>query len=163
MRPVPAEGGEPPEQDPESSAQLLEMSDQRLAVDTAAVSVTLPDGKTIAGKIIKTQTVIDSGSDGGGTEPTTKIEVIVAVDDEQALVGLGRASMRIGFTASQRENVLTVPVAALLALAEGGYGVEVVDGSSTRVVAVETGLFADGRVEVSGTGFASGLTVGMPS
>jgi hypothetical protein len=54
-------------------------------------------------------------------------------------------------------------VAALLALAEGGYGVEVVDGASTRIVAVETGLFAGGQVEVSGGGLAEGTVVGVPS
>jgi hypothetical protein len=59
--------------------------------------------------------------------------------------------------------VLTVPVAALLALAEGGYGVQVVTGTATRIVAVRTGLFAAGRVEVSGDGLTEGMTVGMPS
>ena len=60
-------------------------------------------------------------------------------------------------------DVLTVPVAALVALAEGGYGLQVVDGATSRFVAVETGLFASGRVEVSGAGVAEGATVGMPS
>jgi multidrug efflux system membrane fusion protein len=59
--------------------------------------------------------------------------------------------------------VLTVPVAALLALSEGGYGVQVVEGTGTRIVAVETGLFADGRVEISGSGIAAGTNVGVPS
>jgi hypothetical protein len=54
-------------------------------------------------------------------------------------------------------------VAALLALAEGGYGVEIVSGSTSRIVAVETGLFADGRVEVAGADLTEGMTVGMPS
>jgi multidrug efflux system membrane fusion protein len=65
--------------------------------------------------------------------------------------------------AGEREDVLTVPVAALLALREGGYGVEVVEGTSTRIVAVDTGLFAGGRVEVTGEGLTEGMTVGMPS
>jgi hypothetical protein len=38
-----------------------------------------------------------------------------------------------------------------------------VEGTGTRIVAVETGLFADGRVEVSGGGIAAGQTVGVPS
>jgi multidrug efflux pump subunit AcrA (membrane-fusion protein) len=67
------------------------------------------------------------------------------------------------FIASERKNVLTVPVAALLALAEGGYGVQVVDGATTRIVTVETGLFADGKVEITGGGLTPGTTVGMPS
>jgi hypothetical protein len=38
-----------------------------------------------------------------------------------------------------------------------------VDATTTRIVAVKTGLFASGRVEVSGDGLTEGMTVGMPS
>jgi hypothetical protein len=38
-----------------------------------------------------------------------------------------------------------------------------VDGAATRTVAVETGLFADGRVEITGEGIAAGTKVGMPA
>ena len=59
--------------------------------------------------------------------------------------------------------MLPVPVAALLALAEGGYGVQVVEGSTSRIVPVETGLFAGGRVEIAGDGVREGMTVGVPT
>jgi peptidoglycan hydrolase-like protein with peptidoglycan-binding domain len=139
----------------------LDVSDQRLAVKDAAVTVTLPDGKTVPGKIANTRTVIKPAE--GQNPAGTKIEVTVTVDDEKVLVGLDQASLDVGFTASKRENVLTVPVAALLALAEGGYGVQVVDGTTTRIMAVQTGLFAAGKVEVSGDGLTEGLTVGVPA
>jgi multidrug efflux system membrane fusion protein len=54
-------------------------------------------------------------------------------------------------------------VSALLALAEGGYGLQLVEGGGTRYIAVQTGLFADGRVEVSGSGLTAGMRVGVPS
>jgi len=38
-----------------------------------------------------------------------------------------------------------VPVGALVALAEGGYGVQVIEGSTARYIAVKTGMFAGGR------------------
>jgi peptidoglycan hydrolase-like protein with peptidoglycan-binding domain len=139
----------------------LKVSDQRLAVQAAAVSVTLPDGKSVPGKITKTATVIQPAE--GQNPAATKIEVTVVVDDETALAGLDQATLDVGFTASKREGVLAVPVAALLALAEGGYGVQIVDGTSTRIVAVRTGLFASGRVEVSGDGLSEGMTVGVPA
>jgi peptidoglycan hydrolase-like protein with peptidoglycan-binding domain len=139
----------------------LEVADQRLARKGAGVTVTLPDGKTARGKITKAELVIKPAE---GQEPAgTVVEASIAVDDAKAVAGLDQATVDVGFTASQRENVLTVPVAALLALAEGGYGVQVVDGTATRIVAVETGMFATGRVEVSGDGIAEGTTVGMPS
>jgi peptidoglycan hydrolase-like protein with peptidoglycan-binding domain len=139
----------------------LAVSDQRLATVGATVSAKLPDGKTIPGKITRTQTVIQPAE--GQNPATTKIQVTVSFADGTALAGLDEATVQVGFTASRRANVLTVPVAALLALAEGGYGVQVVDGSSSRIVAVQTGLFASGRVEVSGDGLAEGTTVGMPA
>jgi peptidoglycan hydrolase-like protein with peptidoglycan-binding domain len=139
----------------------LNVADQRLAKTGSRVTLKLPDGKTVPGKIIRTLTVIKPAE--GNTAARTVIRVTVAADSEDSLAGLDQATVDIAFTASQRERVLTVPVAALLALAEGGYGVQVVDGDSSRVVAVRTGLFAGGRVEVTGDGLAEGMTVGMPS
>ena len=143
----------------------LKVSDQRLAKDGAAVTVTLPDGKKVPGTIARlttviTKTVDDSGASG---DPVTKIEVTITVADAAALSAFGKATAKVDFTASERQNVLTVPIAALLALAEGAYGLQVVDGAATRLVAVRTGLFAGGRVEVSGDGIAEGTAVGIPS
>ncbi|RSM82492.1 peptidoglycan-binding protein [Kibdelosporangium aridum] len=131
----------------------LDLSDQRLAVKDAPVRVKLPDGKTVDGKIVDTSTTVDEQEN----QSTTKIVVTVAAE-EKAFEGLDQASLDVIFTASKREKVLTVPVAALLALPEGGYGVQLTDG---RVMPVQTGLFAGGRVEV--TGVDEGVTVGMPT
>ncbi|WP_433536140.1 efflux RND transporter periplasmic adaptor subunit [Micromonospora sp. CA-249363] len=144
----------------------LDVDDQRLAKRDAKVAVKLPDGRTVNGTISTVETVIQAGSagaNGQSAEAETKIEVTVAVTDPKALAGFDQASVDVTFTASERADVLTVPVAALLALAEGGYGVEVVDGGASRIVAVTTGLFADGRVEVTGTGIAEGTTVVVPA
>lgn len=143
----------------------LDMDDQRLAKRGGKVTVTLPDGKDAAGTIATVQTVIETGESttGGQDEPETKIEVTVTAADPKALAGFDSASVKVAFTAAERANVLTVPVAALLALAEGGYGLQLVDGQATRIVAVRTGLFAAGRVEVSGDGLVEGATVGMPT
>jgi HlyD family secretion protein len=49
---------------------------------------------------------------------------------------------------------------ALLALASGGYGVEVVDRSGTHhLVGVSTGVFAGGEVQVSGAGIQAGTRI----
>jgi hypothetical protein len=119
----------------------------------------MPDGKTLPGRIVKIGTTVQQGQ--GDQEDTTLIEVTISFSG--APTGLDDAAVSVGFVASERANVLTVPVAALLALAEGGYGVQVVDGTGTRIVTVETGLFADGKVEVRGPGLAAGVKVGMPS
>lgn len=137
----------------------LDVDDQRLARKGATVEVEMPDGSTAPGKITAVETVVEPGQ--GNEEDTTKIEVTIGFT--RTPKGLDEAAIGVGFVAARRPDVLAVPVAALLALAEGGYGLEIVESGATRVVAVKTGLFADGRVEVSGEGLRAGLKVGMPS
>jgi hypothetical protein len=61
--------------------------------------------------------------------------------------------------------VLAVPVDALLALAGGGYAVEVSEGGVHRLVAVTVGLFddAEGVVQVSGRDLFVGQRVVVPA
>jgi maltose-binding protein MalE len=123
------------------------------------VQVELLDGKVVPGRITKVVTVVAKADDG--QSETTKFQVTIGFTS--AVKSQGTSAVTVAFTAGQRPNVLAVPVAALVALAEGGYGVQIVDGGTTRVVAVETGLFADGKVEISGTGLQAGMKVVMPS
>lgn len=130
----------------------LNVVDHALAQVGNMVTVTLPDDRTVEGVIAEVGTVV--------TED--QFEVTVTIDDQAALGTLETAPVDVDFINATREDVLTVPVAALLALAEGGYGVEIVEGNTTRIVAVKTGLFANGRVEVSGDAIAEGMLVGVP-
>lgn len=150
----------------------LDVNERRMVRKGAKVTVTLPGGTTVPGSVAGVETIVTSGGDGsdgggegggGGGDSTTAVKVTVGVADAKALAHLEAAAVDVGFTASQRPDVLTVPVAALLALAEGGHGVEVVDGTSRKIVAVQTGLFANGRVEVTGAGLGEGTKVVVPS
>ncbi|NGN68300.1 HlyD family efflux transporter periplasmic adaptor subunit [Streptomyces sp. A7024] len=142
----------------------LDTDDQRLAKKGAEVEVRLPDGRTVTGKIAKVSTVLEPGR---GDEPAeTKVNVEVALPGKaarKAASAYEQAAVDVSFTAGTRKNVLTVPVAALVALAEGGFGLEVVKGGTSRYVEVTPGLFADGRVEISGGGVSAGTKVGMPT
>lgn len=148
----------------------LDESDARFATVGDAVEVVLPDGSTFGAKLTGVATVIVPGDDSptGDSEDTTVLRVTVTPDDPAAVSAAGTTTATVRFTADRREGVLTVPVTALLALAEGGYGVEIVDDqdaskeAKTRLIAVETGLFADGRVEISGDGIAEGDSVVIP-
>ncbi|MFI1989825.1 peptidoglycan-binding protein [Actinoplanes sp. NPDC020271] len=138
----------------------LDAADQRLAKKGTKVDVTLPDGSTVQAKISGVETTVEQSDEPNG-EDETKIDVTIRLT--RAPAGLDEAAVTVLFVASQRENVLTVPVNALLALSEGGYGLQVVDGTTTRIVAVGTGLFADGRVEVTGGDISEGTKVGVPA
>ncbi|MFB9660297.1 peptidoglycan-binding protein [Glycomyces mayteni] len=139
----------------------LEIADQDLVAVDQAVTVTLPDGTATAGTVSAVGQTVSGSQEEGAEEPET-IEVTVAVDDQAALGDLVSAPVEVELVSETREDVLTVPVEALLALREGGYGVEVVDGASTALVPVETGVFADGRVEVEGD-LEAGMAVAVPS
>jgi peptidoglycan hydrolase-like protein with peptidoglycan-binding domain len=140
----------------------LDVADQRLARKGADVQIRLPDGKQVPGRINRVYTVIQPANTSDGP-PNTKVETLVALNDPNAAAGVEAAVVNVVFTAAERKDVLTVPIAALVALVEGGYGVEVIEGGTTRYVRVETGLFAGGRVEISGDGLTAGMTVGMPA
>jgi multidrug efflux system membrane fusion protein len=133
------------------------------------VEVVLPDGRAIPGTVssVGDEAIGGAGSaEGDGAAPAAgaaaQVTISVTVRDQQALTASKLGAVDLRYVVQQRKGVLTVPVSALLALAEGGYGVEVVTGAATRVVAVKAGLFADGRVEVSGAGLDAGMTVRIP-
>jgi hypothetical protein len=69
----------------------------------------------------------------------------------------------VSITSAQARGVLAVPVSALVALAGGGYAVQVAGGSGLHLVAVQTGLFSQTLVQVSGTGLTVGMRVEVPS
>ncbi|MEV0645010.1 peptidoglycan-binding domain-containing protein [Phytomonospora sp. NPDC050363] len=138
----------------------LDVADQDLVEKELPVRVTLPDGSAVDGEVDAIGTTVEAAGDAGTADT---IEVTVSIKDQKALGSLDSAPVKVELTAETREDVLVVPVEALLALREGGYGLQIVEGSSTRIVAVEAGMFAAGLVEVSGAGVAEGVTVGLPS
>ncbi len=152
----------------------LDVAKQQLVHKGGTATVTLPDGRPVTGTVTSIGTVTSgSGSTGGtggsgtGTGGTggagnATIEVVITIADQKALGTLQAAPVDITLISARRENVLTVPVAALVALREGGYGVQVVEGNTTRYVAVKTGMFANGQVEITGEGIDEGVTVGTP-
>ncbi|WP_162907733.1 peptidoglycan-binding domain-containing protein [Allorhizocola rhizosphaerae] len=126
------------------------------AVKDSAVTIRLPDGGEVEG-IVTAVGDLDGTGEAGAT-----VAVTIAPRDQARVGALERTPVEVSRVAQRREGVLTVPVTALLAVAEGGYGLEVVSGSDSRIVTVQTGLVAGGRVEVPGEGLAEGMLVGLP-
>jgi peptidoglycan hydrolase-like protein with peptidoglycan-binding domain len=111
------------------------------------VSIILPSQATVPGRITAVSgvsstsgqlTVSPSGATGTGTNVVVQVSLAV----------------------QSARGVLAVPVTALLALAGGGYGLEVVTPSGAHhVTGVIPGLFASGQVQVSGPGITAGTRV----
>ena len=130
------------------------------------VTITLPDGSTIPGRVTavgNVATAPSSDSSGPGTGPTVPVTIVPA--HPAATGSLDQALVDVAITDRTVHNVLAVPATALLARSGGGYSVEVVDGDGAHhLVRVQLGLFddAEGMVQVSGPGLAAGQRVVVP-
>jgi peptidoglycan hydrolase-like protein with peptidoglycan-binding domain len=163
----------------------LEAEHRSLVEVGKAVQVELPDGSTVPGTIASVSRVADTSTDERG-ETTSTLTVEITLGDPASAEGLDQAAVTVTIVRASRENVLAVPISALLALREGGYAVEVVEGGSapaapsgspssgtptgsaaptaaTHLVKVEPGLFDRGNVEISATGIEPGDLVVVPS
>lgn len=137
-------------------AVQLETTQQALAQRDAKVTVVLPGGKeTVA-------TVTNVGAPAeveGGEGKQVKVPVTLTLDDAKAGGTLENVAVTAMFGRVLSEDALLVPVVALLAQPGGGFAVEVATGTTTKLVPVELGTFADGLVIVTGGGLAEGDTV----
>jgi hypothetical protein len=118
------------------------------------VIITLPDGSTTRGTITSISDTVQSGNQTSDGLPQQTITV--SPGDSAAVAGIDAASVQVTFTGQTRDGVLAVPVVALLALSGGGYAVQLPGG---HLIPVQTGIFAQGMVQVSGPGLVAGLRV----
>jgi hypothetical protein len=126
------------------------------------VKLTLPNGKSTTGTVRAVSTdASPPPSDGnpadGGKRP--QVTASIALDQQSAANGIDSGPTTVTVSGAVRKGVLVVPVAALLALREGGYAVQVVNGAGTSLIGVTTGMFADGNVEITGAGLQAGQKV----
>jgi hypothetical protein len=124
------------------------------------VTITLPNDKTTPGVVSSVGKVATKGDN------STTINVYITPSKPKVTGQLDQAPVQVSIISDTAKDVLSVPVNALLALAGGGYAVEVVQaGGAHRLVAVTTGLFDDsaGKVEVTGDGLAAGQNVVVPA
>ncbi|MER5731639.1 peptidoglycan-binding protein [Streptomyces sp. NPDC002138] len=134
------------------------------------VTVSLPGGGTAKGKIESVGSTANpddpatgGAGGGGGGDKKPKVQVEVTLDDATGAKGPDQAPVSVTLTGEVRKDVLSVPVNSLLALAEGGFGVQVVENGKAREVKVELGMFGKGRVEVKGDALKEGMLVGVPA
>ena len=124
-------------------------------------TVTLPDNSEAHGTVSAISTDAQASDQAGGDSGgAPQLVVTVSLDSTAALRRLNSAPVQVQFTGQTKKGVLAVPVGALLALSGGGYALQLPGG---RLLAVETGMFAKGLVEVSGTGITAGTKVATAS
>jgi hypothetical protein len=147
----------------------LDATKQTEATVGEPVTVELPSGRTVDGKITKVSPVAQRGSSAGGSgesasagggssAPAATIPVTITLRKSQRVTALDQAAVSVNFEKQVQRNVLSVPVTALLATAGGGYAVQ--DAAPQhRLIPVTVGLFAAGYVQIAGPAIYSGLQV----
>ncbi len=138
----------------------IRVADQDKLTEGASVDVEFPDGAIVAGIVteVATSSTLDPTDPDAEAELTVEI-ALPSVPDSVA--GLNELDVDIRLVDELAAGVTVVPASALVVTADGGYAVEVVDGTVTSYVAVEPGMFADGFVEVAG--IEPGTAVVVPS
>jgi hypothetical protein len=142
---------------PEQSVHVdLETTDADLLAVDDKVEVELPTGETTAATVATIGAAQTDESTGVSTLPVT-----LTLADASSLADGTPVDVHVEIAAAT--GVLAVPVEAVLALAEGGYAVEVLDPATgtTQLVGVDLGVFADGMVEITGD-LAAGAEVVVP-
>jgi hypothetical protein len=136
-------------------------ADAELIAEGSKVVIVLPDGAEVPGTVFSVgvdapATPGGQGGDGSGDGSgagSTRERVVVVPDTltEEQRAGLQGANVRMTIPVSSTEGeVLAVPTAALTAGPGGEARVEVLgDDGESVLVTVETGLAADGFVEVT--------------
>ena len=150
-----------------STAQVVDvnikLADQQLGVVGNKVTLHLPGAVDTTGTITSVGTPTEKSGSGDSKEKERVIPVTIKPDDASVTESFQEVSVTVGLPSEKRENVLSVPVGALVALSPEQFGVEVVQAdNTTQRVPVTTGMFAAGRVEISGEGLAEGQRVVVP-
>jgi hypothetical protein len=124
------------------------------------VRIQLPSGSWIAGRVAAIgppPPAAGSGGDHqGSAASTTEDATVLPAHSQRTGTGSG-VPIQVALPTGSARDVLAVPVGALVALAGGGYAVEL--AGSGRLVAVHTGMFSGALVQVSGTGLRPGIRV----
>ena len=145
----------------------IDASDQDMVSIGDSVEVELPSEDRIKATISYIDPVVTQGQNGDF------IEVKLDISSTEDVKVYDQAPVDVFVTSEVSQDVLYVPVNALIALAEGGYALEIYNGESevgvfegvsgvdTTYVGVEIGVFTDGFVEVSGN-ISEGMIVVVP-
>jgi len=137
----------------------VDPSDKRLVPVHKAVTLDFPDGTSATGRIVDVEHV--AATETSDETLTVTIGVVGPPAKRKAVdKQVDGTSVQVGFSHTLAKDVLAVPVTALVALVDGGYGVEKVAADGKRgYVAVTTGSFSDTMVEVQSPDLAEGDTV----
>jgi peptidoglycan hydrolase-like protein with peptidoglycan-binding domain len=123
-----------------------------------------PDGSDIPGSIVSVAAPAISTQDNGNGPPgQLQVEVVAAAIDPEMLASLDGLQLTADVTTGTAPDALVVPVAALVVLADGNFGVEVATAGTTHFVRVTPGIYDRTLVEIKNDTIAPGDQVVVPA
>ncbi|CAB4898555.1 unannotated protein [freshwater metagenome] len=134
----------------------------------ATIDVEFPDATIQPGIVVAVGNVATNTSNTPGATPSVPITIHVDTIPP-AVDSFVQIPVTLRVVADSAPRAFVVPVSALVALAEGGYAIEVVTGKApdgsdaTKLIAVTPGLFANGFVAITGDQVQAGQNVVVPS
>ena len=131
----------------------INVSDKNLINIGSEVRIELPDESVLLGSVIKIGSVAVIPQNN---QSDPYLEVSIAFDGDKSVPEWTGAPTTVSVTKDLAKNVLATPVTSLLALLGGGYALEILDGNSLKLVPVETGIYADGWVQIVGSDLKAG-------
>jgi multidrug efflux pump subunit AcrA (membrane-fusion protein) len=141
----------------------LDASQQGQVKNGDRVQITLPGNTPVTGRVAGFGRVAQAEQGSQAADAT--IPTFISLDDPARAGRLDQAPVDVDITTKGVDNVLSVPVTALVGKSGGGFAVEVVRAGEPReLVAVKVGLFdtGGGRVQVEGD-LRAGDSVVVPS
>ena len=124
------------------------------------VIVELPDGEQLTGVVASVASTSTVDPTDPNATPEFAVEITLASVPD-SMESFDELDVVVKLVDEMATGVTAVPASALVAVGDGTYAVEVVDGATTQFVAVVPGMFNDGLVEVDG--IDAGTEVVVPS
>lgn len=126
-------------------------SDANLLAEGDAGVIAMPDGSELEAKVVKVAPRKAEGGENAESGPRYDVVLSPVKPSDEQVQQLRDQNVRVTIKIGSTDGaVLAVPIAALTAGAGGESRVEVAEGEETRLVVVETGLAAEGFVEITG-------------
>ncbi len=113
------------------------------------VIVELPDGEQLTGVVASVASTSTVDPTDPNATPEFAVEITLASVPD-SVESFDELDVVVKLVDEMATGVTAVPASALVAVGDGTYAVEVVDGAMTQFVAVVPGMFNDGLVEVDG-------------
>jgi peptidoglycan hydrolase-like protein with peptidoglycan-binding domain len=127
----------------------IPVADQEQMPVGGDVIVELPDGEQLTGVVASVASTSTVDPTDPNATPEFAVEITLATVPD-SVESFDELDVVVKLVDEMATGVTAVPASALVAVGDGTYAVEVVDGATTQFVAVVPGMFSDGLVEVDG-------------